>query len=96
MPMDRSKYPSDWEQIATELKSRVGWKCEACNKQCRKPGESFDTHKRTLTVAHINHVESDCRERNLIALCAPCHLEYDRPMKRFRKLVEKRISDESA
>jgi hypothetical protein len=30
-----------------------------------------------LTVAHLNHIESDCRSENLAAMCAPCHLKYD-------------------
>ncbi len=30
-----------------------------------------------LTVAHLNHIESDCRAENLMAMCAPCHLRYD-------------------
>jgi hypothetical protein len=30
-----------------------------------------------LTVAHLNHVPSDCRRENLKALCAPCHCRYD-------------------
>ena len=93
MPVDWSKYPDDWNSIAFSLKESVGWICEQCNKQCRKPGEPFDTHKRTLTVAHINHVESDCRPENLIALCAPCHLAYDLPMKMMRRLVKRRMQD---
>lgn len=95
MPMNRDKYPADWEQIATDLKDQVDWKCEGCRKQCRKPDEPFDTHRRTLTVAHINHVELDCNPGNLIALCAPCHLAYDAPMKRFRRIANKRKPNES-
>jgi len=30
-----------------------------------------------LTVAHLNHDESDCRDENLKALCQRCHLQYD-------------------
>lgn len=77
MPMQIELYPSDWKRIAFEKKESVGWKCEFCGKQCRKPNEPFDTHKRTLTVAHMNHEPSDCRAENLKALCAPCHLRYD-------------------
>ena len=95
MPMDRSKYPDDWEQIALAIKEAAGWKCESCGKQCRKPGEPFDTHRRTLTVAHINHTEADCREENLVALCAGCHLRYDAPMKRLRRIVAKRAKQEA-
>lgn len=77
MPMDRKRYPSNWEEIAKKKKELVGWKCEVCGKQCRKPGEEFDTHKRTLTVAHLNHTPEDVRPENLKAMCAPCHLRYD-------------------
>lgn len=77
MPMDRSRYPSDWVKIAFEIKVATDWKCEVCGKQCRRPTEPFDTHKRTLTVAHLNHKPEDCRPENLKAMCAPCHLRYD-------------------
>ena len=54
-------------------------------------GEQFDTHKRTLTLAHINHVEMDCRPENLVALCPRCHLAYDQTRKVMQRLAKKRI-----
>lgn len=77
VPMETERYPEDWKQIALAKKESVGWICEGCGVQCRKPGEPFDTHRRTLTVAHLNHIPEDCRPENLKALCAPCHLRYD-------------------
>lgn len=77
MPMRRELYPENWNEIAREIKEKAGWKCQKCGKQCRRPGEPFDTHKNTLTVAHMNHIPSDISEGNLKALCAPCHLKYD-------------------
>lgn len=77
MPMDRKKYPGNWDKLAKAIKDEAGWRCEECGKQCRRPGEKFDTHRRTLTVAHLNHKPWDCRRENLKALCAPCHLRYD-------------------
>lgn len=91
MPMDRTKYPDDWDEIAVAIKEAAGWRCEKCGKQCRWPGEAFDTHRRTLTVAHINHVESDCSDENLVALCPACHLEYDGYRKAMQRLAKKRI-----
>ncbi len=91
MPMDRTKYPDDWDEIATAIKEQAGWRCEQCSRQCRFPGEPFDTHRRTLTVAHINHVEMDCREENLVALCPRCHLAYDQTRKVMQRLAKKRI-----
>ncbi len=77
MPMNRSLYPDDWERIALSVKGKADWKCQQCGKQCRRPGEPFDTHRRTLTVAHMNHIPHDVRPENLKALCAVCHLKYD-------------------
>lgn len=31
----------------------------------------------TLTVAHLDHIPSNCDRANLKALCAPCHCRYD-------------------
>ena len=77
MPMNRKLYPANWNEIAFFVKESAGWKCENCGLQCRKPGEPFDTHKRTLTVSHQNHNPQDCRLENLKALCSACHLRYD-------------------
>lgn len=77
MPMIRSLYPEDWERIALSVKEKADWKCQQCGKQCRRPGEPFDTHRRTLTVAHMNHIPQDVRPENLKAMCAVCHLRYD-------------------
>ena len=77
MPMDKSRYPANWKQIALAVKEAAGWRCQACGKQCRKPGEKLDTHRRTLTVHHIDHRPENSEPENLIALCAPCHLKAD-------------------
>lgn len=77
MPMDRRRYPHDWDEIATRVKDEAGWKCQVCGKQCRRPGEPFDTHRRTLTVAHLDHTTWNCERSNLMAMCSVCHLRYD-------------------
>ena len=79
MPMQRDLYPADWEDIAFNVKDSAGWRCEVCGKRCRASGEPFDTHKRTLTVAHLDHNPANCAPGNLKAMCAPCHLAYDAP-----------------
>lgn len=91
MPVDWTKYPDNWREIANRIKTEADWCCEKCGQQCRRPGENFDTHKRTLTVAHINHVESDCSDGNLVALCSGCHLRYDAPRKAMQKIAQRRI-----
>lgn len=82
MPMRRELYPKSWDAIAREVKDAADWRCFNCWKQCRRPGEVFDTHRRTLTCAHVNHKPRDVRRRNLRALCAPCHLGYDNATRR--------------
>lgn len=94
MPMEKHRYPDNWREIATAVKDAAGWKCQQCGKQCRKPGEPFDTHRRTLTVAHLNHTPEDCRPENLMAMCAPCHLRYDAP--RHAETRRRRRSAENA
>ena len=88
-PMKRELYPENWEALATVVKEAADWKCLQCGKQCRRPGEPFDTHKNTLTVAHLSHDESDCRLENLAPLCAPCHLKYDAPRKKLQRRLKK-------
>lgn len=95
MPMETDRYPKDWKKIALAVKEAAGWKCQECGKQCRKPGEPFDTHKRTLTVHHIDHVPENSDPANLIALCAPCHLRADaKHHARSRKKHKKEVTDE--
>lgn len=77
MPIDYGDYPPNWKQIALSIKEGCGWICQFCGMQCRKPGEAFDTHKRTMRVAHLNHTPMDVRLDNLRGLCSACHLRYD-------------------
>lgn len=77
MPMERWRYPGNWDEIAFRVKEEAGWVCEECGRVCRKPGEPFDTHRRTLTVAHLDHIPENCERSNLRALCSACHLRYD-------------------
>lgn len=77
MPMEKERYPAEWKAIAKSVKESAEWKCQNCGRQCRRPGEPFDTHRNTLTVHHINHIPEDCRLDNLIALCSSCHLRAD-------------------
>lgn len=90
MPVDRTRYPPDWDAIALAVKVAVDWRCQDCGLQCRRPSEVFDTHKRTMSVHHVGvphadgspgdmHDKMDCRPENLLALCSACHLKRDLP-----------------
>ncbi len=95
MPVDWTKYPADWKAIALAVKEASGWKCEPCGKQCHRPGERVMKTQDVLTVAHVNHDESDCRPENLVAACAVCHLRYDNERRRWQRLAAKRIKREA-
>lgn len=90
MPMRKGAYPADWPAIALSIKEAAGWRCQDCGMQCRRPGERFDTHRRTMSVHHLGvdkpdgtpgdmHDKQDCRPCNLLALCSRCHLARDLP-----------------
>ncbi len=42
MPMDRSLYPENWDELARQIKTEANWYCTECGRLCRQPGESFD------------------------------------------------------
>jgi 5-methylcytosine-specific restriction endonuclease McrA len=81
MPMDRKRYPANWEAIALCVKRDVGWKCQKCNTQCLAPSDSTtelsksDRAKLTLTVHHLDLTPENNDPSNLIALCSGCHLQ---------------------
>lgn len=90
MPMNRSKYPENWEEISLARRTAANWQCEWCG---RKQGQEVigvkgKPYKVVLTVAHLGvsfpdgtpgdkHNKHDVRPDNLAALCNSCHLRYD-------------------
>ena len=86
-PFKKERYPPDWPSISLRIRGRSGGQCE-CEGECglhherrcqERNGESavWAKGKVVLTVAHLNHVEMDCRDANLKAMCQRCHLRYD-------------------
>lgn len=50
MPMDRSLYPKNWDDIARAIKEEANWNCEQCGRPCRCPGETWgDLYDRLLS-----------------------------------------------
>lgn len=39
MPIDRQRYPDNWNQIAAIAKDAAGLSCQHCGRQCLRPGE---------------------------------------------------------
>ena len=88
-PMDRSKYPPNWGEIAAEVKRRAGWKCERCGAphqyRCKPNDRALGGLARTLTVHHKDHNPANNRPDNLVALCAACHLREEGRWRRSAK-----------
>jgi hypothetical protein len=83
-------YPVDWPAIALAVKEANGWRCQACGKQCTRPGEPYDGARNVLTVAHLDPDSYQQEFAVVAALCAPCHLRLDAP---FGAFFRRRHSD---
>lgn len=67
-PRHQGKYPSNWADIAAEVKCAASWCCV----RCFHPHDVNSHH--VLTVHHFDGNKSNCRRWNLMALCQRCHL----------------------
>jgi len=61
-------YPKDWDDISSNYRDSVDWKCESCN-------VDLTEHKNLLHTHHKNGVKSDNSSNNLEALCIACHAD---------------------
>ncbi len=88
MPMDRTRYPANWNEISNRIRfERAGGTCERCGAEHGKPNPRTGSIV-VLTTAHIGaahvdgtpgdkHDKMDVRDENLLALCQACHLRED-------------------
>lgn len=91
---NRARYGDDWPEIAAFIKwDRADGRCECdgrcgdpqcyglahgrCNAQHGKP-HPVNAKRTVLTCAHLNHRPEERGEDELMAMCARCHLYYDR------------------
>ena len=80
MPIDRQRYPQNWNQIALSVKEAADWRCHHWRWLCLRPGEKPPSltrsqwTKATLSVHHANFTPENNQPENLIPLCSPCHL----------------------
>ena len=44
MPMDKRLYPSNWDEIASHIKTEANWNCVACGRPCKRPDEDVGDH----------------------------------------------------
>lgn len=69
-------YPVDWVSLARDIKEANGYVCQACHRQCRRPGEFWLGWEYELTLAHYDR-EYDDDAVFVVPLCVRCHLLHD-------------------
>jgi len=90
MPMDKSRYGSNWNKVSRTIRRIAMNCCEFCGVLNGSPLPSGRAGKVVLTVAHLGvdyangvssskHDKHDVRRENLRALCQACHLRLDLP-----------------
>ena len=72
MPMDVTRYPDNWHEIARAVKEAAGWKCQ--NPKCSIDHIGDGTMGSCLTVHHPDRDPENEPHARKIALCARCHL----------------------
>lgn len=98
---NKNKYPGDWPLITARIKKRSRGRCE-CIGECglhdgRRCSEKNKTKAKNfrgtviLTTAHLNHIESDCRDENLKSMCQKCHLRFDMPHHKINSRKTRRL-----
>lgn len=76
MSLPSEIYPVDWPELAFAIKDACGWRCQQCDKPCRRPGQKFINHDDTLTIAHWDN-EYLTPAVFVVAICWPCHRAHD-------------------
>ena len=77
-------YSADWAEIALDIKRAAGYRCSRCNRQCLPATNSYrhlDLSLRRSLSAQVHHLDGNPgnnRSRNLVCLCAGCHLRMHR------------------
>jgi 5-methylcytosine-specific restriction endonuclease McrA len=99
MPMQRSRYPKDWESISLSIRERDAWRCVFCGAQQGQP-HPLTGSRVVLTVAHLHDPNPmNCAQENLGSLCQSCHNRLDAPMRAIharKTRTTKRIAQAAA
>ena len=77
-PEKKKKYAKNWKYISVRLKEeRAKNHCEKCGRAEEIPMER-KAKRVILSVAHLDHDESNNDYNNLLVVCGSCHLAIDR------------------
>lgn len=68
MPMDKARYPQNWNAIATAIKDKAGWTCEFCGKPCRRQGEKVFAFLCRIDDAWIEKMVDDDSDEDEVKL----------------------------
>jgi hypothetical protein len=52
MPMNRDRYPGNWDEIALDIKAAANWICVECGRPCRHPGELANEFANRIKAHH--------------------------------------------
>ena len=79
MPMDKSRYPANWEQIALGVKGAANWTCEQCGKVCRKSGEPHSEFIERIQTARLSEcpVVAEYTQHPTRWVLTVAHLDHD-------------------
>lgn len=80
MPIDKTKYPDNWDEMARACKERAGWKCEEC-----EIGHMADGTMGSCLTVHHPDMDTENPDARLEALCARCHLKADRELRKAER-----------
>jgi len=79
--IDYKLYHPEWfTRIRPDILNRSGKQCENCGK--KEYSTYFNGIKEVRVILSISHQDHDINNNNynnLKALCAKCHMQYDRP-----------------
>ena len=75
MPMIRSLYPPNWDEIALRVKEAANWRCESCGKPCLMPGEDWLAFilRQGWTVAEAARSDYEHPVRHVLTTAHPNH-----------------------
>lgn len=78
-----SRYPDNWNEIATALKIKEQWRCYRCGIKCiqQRPINGFKDIKKRVYLLQVHHWDRSPENNdssNLVCVCTKCHLQLHR------------------
>ncbi|SRR5579883_888813 len=79
MPMDKTRYPANWTEIALEIKQAAQWRCKSCGKDCLRPDDNLGTFIERIRTQRVSEcpVVAEFLEHPRRWLLTVAHLDQD-------------------